>query len=217
MFTGEEITKIIAKAEKQERVIYVLFAASGLRAGELFGLEVKHFNGDTITVAQSVWEGRVQTPKTVNALRQVDLHPTVAAMLRDFIGDRKQGFLFRTRTGTPFLQSNFLRSSLYPILEELGIEKQGFHGFRRFRVTHLESSCVPPALVKYWTGHAKSSDGEVVRQTVTDKYIKMAKDTKFRADVAERIGLGFELPKAETVEVVPSVPSFQETEVTVSI
>ena len=159
------------------------------------------------TVAQSVWEGRVQTPKTVNAFRQVDLHPTVAAMLRDFIGDRKQGFLFRTRTGTPFLQSNFLRSSLYPILEELGIEKQGFHGFRRFRVTHLESSCVPPALVKYWTGHAKSSDGEVVRQTVTDRYIKMAKDTKFRAEVAERIGLGFELPKAETVEVVPSVPN----------
>jgi integrase len=217
MFTGEEITKIIAKAEKQERVIYVLFAASGLRAGELFGLEVKHFNGDTITVAQSVWEGRVQTPKTVNAFRQVDLHPSVAAMLRDFIGDRKQGFIFQTRTGTPFLQSNFLRSSQYPILKKLGIEKQGFHGFRRFRVTHLESSCVPPALVKYWTGHAKSSDGEAVRQTVTDRYVKMAKDTKFRADVAERIGLGFELPKVGTVEVVPSVPNSQETEVAVSI
>jgi integrase len=217
MFTGEEITKIIAKAEKQERVIYILFAASGLRAGELFGLEVKHFDGDTITVAQSVWEGRVQTPKTVNAFRQVDLHPSAADMLRDFVGDRKQGFLFRTRTGTPFLQSNFLRSSLYPILEELGIEKQGFHGFRRFRVTHLESGCVPPALVKYWTGHAKSSDGEVVRQTITDKYVKMAKDTKFRADVAERIGLGFELPKAETVEVVPNVPKSQETEASVSI
>jgi integrase len=220
MFTGEEITRLVAKAKKRDRVIYVLFAASGLRAGELFGLEVRHFNGDTITVAQSVWEGRIQAPKTVNAFRQVDLHPTVAAMLRDFIGDQKQGFLFRTRTGTPFLQSNFLRSSLYPILEELEIEKQGFHGFRRFRVTHLESSCVPPALVKYWTGHAKSSDGEVVRQTVTDRYVKMAKDTKFRADVVERIGLGFELPKAETVAVVPSapnVPSSQETEVAVSI
>jgi integrase len=217
MFTGDEIAKIIARANKQERIIYVLFAATGLRAGELFGLEVKHFNGDAITVAQSVWEGRVQTPKTASAFRQVDLHPTVADMLRDFIGDRKEGFLFRTRNGTPFLQSNFLRSSLYPILSELGIEKQAFHGFRRFRVTHLETSCVPPALVKYWTGHAASSDGDAVRQTVTDKYVKMGKDTKFRADVAERIGLGFELPKAETVEVVPNVPSSQKTEVSVSI
>jgi len=214
MFTGDEITRIIAKATEQERVVYVLFAATGLRAGELLGLEVKHFSGNTITVAQSVWEGRVQTPKTASAFRQVDLHPTVADMLRDFIDDRKEGFLFRTRTGTPFLQSNFLRSSLHPLLKELGIEKQGFHGFRRFRVTHLETSCVPPALVKYWTGHAASSDGEAVRQTVTDKYIKMEKDTKFRADVAERIGLGFELPKAK---VVPNVPSSQETEVTASI
>lgn len=70
------------------------------------------------------------------------------------------------------------------------------HGFRRFRVTHLDSSCVPPALVKYWTGHAKSGDGEVAQQP-------MAKDAKFCADVAERIRLGFELSKAETVEVVP--------------
>jgi integrase len=181
---------------------------------------VKHFDGGKATAAQSVWEGRVQTPKTVNAVRQVGLHPTVAAMLRNFIGDRKQGFLFRTRTGTPFLQSDFLRCSLHPIPKEIGIEKQGFHGFRRFRVTHLESSWVPPALVKYWTGHAKSSDGEIVRQTVTDRYIKMAKAAKSRADVAERIGCGFELPKAETVEVVPSAPNVansEEMEVTVSI
>jgi len=46
---------------------------------------------------------------------------------------------------------------------------------------------------------------------------KMAKDTKFRADVAERIGLSFELSEPETVEVVPNVPRFQKTEVTVSI
>ena len=39
----------------------------------------------------------------------------------------------------------------------------------------LKPSCVPPALVKYGTGHAKSSNGKVVQQTVTDKYIKMGK------------------------------------------
>jgi len=57
----------------------------------------------------------------------------------------------------------------------------------------------------------------VVRSTVTDKYVKMSKDTKFRAEVAERIGLGFELQKDGTVEVVPSVPSAQEMEAAVSI
>ena len=118
--------------------------------------------------------------------------------------------------GTRMHQSNFLRRNLHPILEKLGIEKQGFHGFRRFRVTHLESNVIPPALVRYWTGHAKSSDGEVVKQAVTDKYVMMSKDTKFRTEVAERIGLGFQLPKSETVEVVPSVPGTQESEIAVS-
>jgi len=43
------------------------------------------------------------------------------------------------------------------------------------------------------------------------------KDTKFRADVAERIGLGFELPNTEKVEVVPNAPDSPETEVAASI
>ena len=67
------------------------------------------------------------------------------------------------------------------------------------------------------TGHAKSSDGDLVKSTVTDKYVQMVKDTKFRAEVAEQIGLGFDLPKVEPVEVVPSVPNSQKTEVAVSI
>jgi hypothetical protein len=44
----------------------------------------------------------------------------------------------------------------------------------------------------------------------------MAKDTKFRADVAERIGLGFELPKTVVVPSVPNVPSSEKKEVAVS-
>lgn len=217
MFTGEKITTLGVKAEGPSRLAFTLLAASGLRAGEVFGLEVKHFVGNTLSVEQSVWEGRRQTPKTKNAKREVDLHSSVAALLRGFIGDRKDGFIFRSEKGTPVHQSNFLRRCLHPLLEQLGIEKQGFHGFRRFRVTHLESSTVPPALVKYWTGHASSSDGEVVRSTVTDRYVKMAKARKFRAEVAERIGLGFELPKAGTAEVVPSVANSQESEVVVSV
>jgi hypothetical protein len=45
---------------------------------------------------------------------------------------------------------------------------------------------------------------------------KMGKDSKFRAEFAGQIGLGFELPKVETIEVVPSVPRSQEMEVVVS-
>ena len=58
MFTGEEITKIIAKAEKQERVIYVLFAASWassrrtVRSGSK-ALQRQHDHGCTVRMGRS--------------------------------------------------------------------------------------------------------------------------------------------------------------------
>jgi hypothetical protein len=45
----------------------------------------------------------------------------------------------------------------------------------------------------------------------------MGKDPEFRAEVAEQIGLGFELPKIKSGEVVPGVPSSRGMEVVVSI
>jgi integrase len=54
VFSGEDVTKIIGEAKGQERIAFMLFAATGLRAGELFGLSVKHFVRNAVTVDQSV-------------------------------------------------------------------------------------------------------------------------------------------------------------------
>ena len=78
------------------------------------------------------------------------------------------------------------------------------------RLTKGDSANSVARSVKYWTGHAKSSDGEVVQHTITDKYVRMGKDTKFRAEVAERIGLRFELPKTASAGVVPNVPTLKK-------
>ncbi len=75
---------------------------------------------------------------------------------------------------------------------------------------------VPNALTKYWNGHAKTGDGEVVKSDVTDTYVKIAKNKSLRAKIARRIGLGFRLPEPEPDEVVPSVPKPEEKEVAVS-
>jgi hypothetical protein len=63
MYTGENVTRIVDKAKGQERIIFALFASSRPRAGELFALEVKHFKGNTLTIEQSLWEGKLQRPK----------------------------------------------------------------------------------------------------------------------------------------------------------
>jgi hypothetical protein len=93
-------------------------------------------------------------------------------------------------------QRNALRDSLNPILTELKIKQNGkaFHAFRRFRTSHLRRNRVPWDLEKFWIGHAN--------RDVTDKYASQLKDdVEWRKEVAEKTGLGFNLPAVSTVPV----------------
>ena len=187
VLTSEQVTQVVSKAEGQFRVLFALLAATGVRAGEVFGLEVQHVSADgkTIHIRQSLWGKQILGPKTKNSVRDIDVHPSVAAMLRGLIGERKSGFVFQTRE-QPFLQTNVLRRSLHPVLKEIGIEKMGFHSFRRYRVTHLRKQMVPYDLIRFWIGHAEKE--------ITDIYSKVRDDISFRQEWAEKAGTGFELP-----------------------
>jgi integrase len=193
-FTADQVASIVKAATGRLQMAAILFAASGLRAGELLGLEVKHFDGSAVTVAQSVWGGdnKVGTPKTKNSYRSVDLHPEVASLLQQYIGNRKKGFIFQTSTGQPVTQTNILRRELHPLLDELEIPRRGFHSFRRYRNTHLRQSHCPDGLQKYWLGHAGTD--------MTDLYDRSSEDVEYRRDVTKAMGLGFDLPKSLTAK-----------------
>jgi integrase len=190
--TGEEVTEILAALGGAIQMLHILFAATGLRAGELLGLEVRHFDGHGLRVEQSVWRNTVQVPKTLNSYRTVDLYPDVAKTLSDFIGDRKNGFIFRTSAGKPLGQSNILRRGLHPVLETLRIKRCGFHAFRRFRNTYLRNytSC-PNGLRNFWLGWSGKD--------MSDHYDKIHEDAAYRRDVAKAVGIGFDLPKLTSV------------------
>jgi integrase len=187
-FTAEMMNSIVQKANGQEQVLYALLAGTGLRVGEALGLEVKHLSADcrTLRVEQSCWEGDIQTPKTRNAYRQVDLCNSLAKLLKAFVRDRQSSLIFTNRAGKPLSQTNVLRRSLHPILKELGVNKAGFHAMRRFRTTWLRKQRAPEDLIRFWLGHAKES--------VTDGYSKLDNDVEFRLEVAEQVGAGFEVP-----------------------
>jgi integrase len=189
-FSGEQVTNIVKAAKGRLQMACVLLAATGIRAGELLGLEIRHFDGSSINVEQDVWGGKVQDPKTPNARRIIDLHPDVAELLKHFIGDRRAGFIFETSSGKPLTQTNLLKRELHPILTTLEISKRGFHSFRRFRNTHLRNSICPDGLLKFWMGHASKD--------MSDRYDRVRDDVVFRTEVARRMGTGFEIPKALT-------------------
>jgi integrase len=196
-FTAEQVTAIVENATGQYQVLYALLAGTGLRAGEVFGLEIKHLSNDfrTITVDQSCWQGNIQTPKTKNSKRQIDISSSLAALLKAYVGDRTSGLFFPNSAGHPLAQNNVLRRSLHPILKELGIPKTGFHAFRRFRDTYLENyTPCPNGLRKFWLAWGGSSELNSMSDRMSDRYNKIRENLTFRLEAAEKAGVGFVVP-----------------------
>lgn len=206
-FSPETMSSLATYPWKYEwmRVLVILCAAAGLRIGEILGLEIdKHISPDfrTLSIKQKVRNAKVEARvKTKNSYRKVDLHPTIAAILQQFVGERKNGLLFFARTGRPLRATNVLTCQLYPALKKLGFinpfkgnHKAGCHAFRRFRNTHLRNRAgCPVGLQNFWMGHAE--------ETMGDRYDKGKEDDALRKEWAERCGFGFDLPS-----IVPIVP-----------
>jgi integrase len=195
-FDDEIMTALARYQVPRERMVFILAATSGMRIGELLGLDIEqHISNGCTTLRidrQVACRKLVPYTKTAASYREVDLHFDVAAVLKRFIGNRT-GFLFSTANGTPMDRANIARH-LYSTLHDLsyinpitGTDRAGLHAFRRFRNTHL-GKCpnLPPRLQKYWMGHSAGS--------MSDRYDKSIEDREFRTMWAQRCGIGFELP-----------------------
>jgi integrase len=129
-----------------------------------------------------------QSPKTANAVREIDLHHSLSALVRAFVNGRTEGFLFPSASGRPLTQRNVLRNGFDKIRKDLQLTQSGlgFHAFRRFRTSHLRKNRAPWDLEKFWLGQANKS--------ISDKYSEQLKqDVEWRKAEAERISLGFSL------------------------
>ena len=69
-----------------------------------------------IYVRRSVWNGQELEPKTENAVREIDIDPALAALLRDYIGSSRRTRLFEARNGSPLSAGNIRNRVLHPLL-----------------------------------------------------------------------------------------------------
>jgi integrase len=171
------------------RMLFILCGASGLRIGEALGIHVDKVldGGSRIIIDSKAWNGEEHDfLKTENGEREIDLPENVARLLVEFIGNRTSGLLFQTRRGKQLSQSNILRRHLHPALEEVKFEKSGAHAFRRYRNTFLRSTSCPLTLINYWLGWSGDS--------MSEHYDRSVLVAKFRKDVADRVGVGFDVP-----------------------
>lgn len=192
--TAMQIEALVAVCDEPwERMLYILSCASGLRISEALALDREHLSDDcsVIYVRQQVKANKVVAClKTDAAWRDVDIHPVVAQMLRQYLSPN-HGLLFPSRTGTPRSYSNTYNRNLRPKLTKLGfhVPGAGAHCFRRFRAAQLKRMACPDDLRKFWLGHASDD--------ISDHYaLQLLEDMDRRKAAAASVGLGFEVAES---------------------
>jgi integrase len=157
-FALEEVGKIIAVAREPYKTMFMVLAMTGMRAGEMLGLQWGDIDFDKglLNIRRSAWYGRVQTTKK-NSEAMIPLPGVLADTLRDHREQWKSnpdGFLFVTRNRRPPSSNKVVEYGLWPVLDLLGILRCGLHAFRHTHTSLLLDTGATPKVVQEQLRHA---------------------------------------------------------------
>ena len=158
-FNGEEARRIINVAPEPYRVMFAIAAMTGLRVGEVVGLQKADLDFDrrVIQVQRSAWYGRVQTVKSKASCAPVAMSEALSTLLREYLATWKAnpaGFLFLNRNGRPYAANKVVEYGLWPVLDKLGIERAGMHAFRHCHASLLMDVGANPTVTKTQMRHS---------------------------------------------------------------
>jgi hypothetical protein len=126
----KEVGKIIAAAREPYKTMFWLLVMTGMRAGEMLGLQWHDIDFDRglMNMRRCAWYGRVQTTKNKNSEAIIPLPNILAATLRAFREQWKSnpdGFLFVTRNRRHPSSNKVMEYGLWPVLDLLAISVVG--------------------------------------------------------------------------------------------
>lgn len=166
--TVEQVEAIIGSAPKHHRALLVLAAGTGLRAGELFGLQVRHvdFLRRTLTVEQQVQTlaghgAYVCPPKTQSSYRTIPLPQVVVDALAEHLRIHPavhDEFIFAAPGGGPVIRTSFMKSTWMPAAKAAGLPTgAGPHSLRHFYASALIRGGLSVTAVSKALGHANAA------------------------------------------------------------
>lgn len=157
-FTLDQARSIIAMAKGLYRVMFAIAAMTGLRAGEILGLQARDFDfeGRLLHIRRSVWRGKPQTPKSVNSEAVLPIPDSLVEIVKPHIEslENSMGWLFVNSRGHLFIAENVVRQALVPILDALKIPRCGFHAFRHTHTSLLLQSGAPVPVTQAQLRHS---------------------------------------------------------------
>ncbi len=157
VFSPTEATAIMTATRGQDRAVYATAAMTGLRAGEIFGLQVQDvdFGAGLLNVRRTVWRGKVQTTKSLRSSAVLPLPSALQGELQPHVEGRgPEEFVFQNRAGRPFQTEKFVRSHLRPLLKKLSLPNGGMHAFRHLHTSLLLATGAPPTVAQAQLRHS---------------------------------------------------------------
>lgn len=157
---GEQFAQLLAALEEPHRTMVALIAATGLRVGELLAVRWRAIDlaVGTLRVAESVFEGAFQQPKTKRAERTIPLGPHTVQLLTAHRARVSRtsatDLVFANQNGGPLRESKLLARVLQPAAERAGLGRVTWHQFRHVHSSLLNDLRVPVKIAQEQLGHA---------------------------------------------------------------
>ncbi len=168
LITAEEVKSIFGKEFNPEiwdsHLSYtanLLAITSGMRLGEIQGLQVEDVHDSYVHVRQSLERGGYGLKDTkTHEERMIPLPAQTLSALRKLINDNKEGFIFSLNGGKEPIAPTTITKPLYRALKAIGISEEKrkertltFHMWRHYFNSRLRSAGVPDSKIQLLTGH----------------------------------------------------------------
>jgi integrase/recombinase XerD len=144
----EELDKLLAACDVEERAMFATLLLTGLRKDEL-----AHLTWDDVDLKKEAIRIRAKegfTPKDYEE-REIPLPPDLVATLRTL--PRTSTWVFASRTGNRFGRNEMLRR-LKAIAERAGVKHATLHKFRHTYATRLLERGADIVTVQHLLGHS---------------------------------------------------------------
>jgi integrase len=158
----EELKRLSKECGEYQSLI-LLSGTIGLRWAEIVGLQAQDLDLEsgnlmvTRTLSEVNGYFHESTPKS-GQTRVVSIPSFLIPKLKELVnGARDTDLVFRTKKGTPLLNSNFKRSVLNPAIKRAGVPRITFHDLRHTAATNAISKGANPVLVAGMLGHSDPS------------------------------------------------------------
>lgn len=132
-YSLKEIAQFLSVLPWDAGTVVLTAAFTGVRRGELRGLQIENYDGTTISITQSYWRSHALEPKTKNGRAPVPIITALATRLNhhlEMMGNSASGLMFRGTNGRAINLDALVRDVIKPALRRCAICHRTEHNHR---------------------------------------------------------------------------------------